>query len=265
MIPLFRKIRQKLLAQNQVTRYLAYAVGEIVLVVVGILIALQINTWNQNLQNLKQEQQLLAQLNIEYSSNLEQLNDKIFIRNGMLQSCLALLSYRKIDPYLVNVDSLNFHLSRMITRPTFNPMLGVTNEISSSGKLYLIKNGELRKELASFEGYLGDLTEEEMVIFNLTENLIQPFLVENYQMGKVNIAFLQDEDFMNIYSLGDVNKKIPLSELFESADYKPLLGHPNLEDYIGIVLTNTIYTNQQSEGVKEKIELILSLIKSETK
>ena len=47
MISFFRKIRQKLLSQNRVTRYLVYAIGEIVLVTIGILIALQINTWNE--------------------------------------------------------------------------------------------------------------------------------------------------------------------------------------------------------------------------
>ncbi|MEN2282966.1 DUF6090 family protein [Algoriphagus sp. SE2] len=48
MISLFRKIRQKLLSQNRVTRYLIYALGEILLVVIGILIALTINNWNTN-------------------------------------------------------------------------------------------------------------------------------------------------------------------------------------------------------------------------
>jgi hypothetical protein len=47
MISFFRKIRQKLLSQNKVTRYLVYALGEIILVVIGILIALQVNNWNE--------------------------------------------------------------------------------------------------------------------------------------------------------------------------------------------------------------------------
>jgi hypothetical protein len=265
MISFFRKIRQQLLSQNRITRYLIYAIGEIILVVIGILLALQINTWNQNRQDRKQEQQLLAQLEMEYNKNLEQLNSKIYIRKEMIKSCLKLLSYRKLESTIVDVDSLNFHLSRMTTRPTFNPVLGVTNELSNSGKLYLIKNAELRKELTSFESFLGDLSEEEMVIFNLTENTLQPFLIQHYQMGGVITQFLQDEDFMAIYSLGDTNKEIPLKELFQPADFKPYLYHPDLEDHIAIMISNTVYTNQQSEGVKEKIELILSLIKSETK
>jgi len=51
MLSFFRKIRQKLLSQNRVTQYLAYAIGEIILVVIGILIALQVNNWNENRKN----------------------------------------------------------------------------------------------------------------------------------------------------------------------------------------------------------------------
>jgi glycyl-tRNA synthetase alpha subunit len=51
MISFFRKIRQKLLQQNQVTRYLVYALGEIALVMIGILLALQVNNWNEDRKN----------------------------------------------------------------------------------------------------------------------------------------------------------------------------------------------------------------------
>ena len=65
MAKLFRKIRQSLLAKNRMRKYLIYAIGEIVLVVIGILIALQINSWNQDYQRSKLEQVLLAQVKFE--------------------------------------------------------------------------------------------------------------------------------------------------------------------------------------------------------
>jgi hypothetical protein len=59
MISFFRKIRQNLLSQNRVTRYLVYAFGEIFLVVIGILIALQVNNWNEGKKTLEQERRIL--------------------------------------------------------------------------------------------------------------------------------------------------------------------------------------------------------------
>lgn len=55
MLKLFRKIRQNLLSQGKTLRYFKYAIGEIVLVVIGILIALQINNWNERRKAFIQE------------------------------------------------------------------------------------------------------------------------------------------------------------------------------------------------------------------
>ena len=52
MIPFFRKIRKKMADDNKPLKYMRYAIGEIVLVVIGILIALQINTWNEERKNI---------------------------------------------------------------------------------------------------------------------------------------------------------------------------------------------------------------------
>ena len=78
MIRFFRNIRQKLAAENNVAKYLRYAIGEILLVVIGILIALQINNWNENrkerlieikyLKNLKHDLQNDSTDLIEYKS-----------------------------------------------------------------------------------------------------------------------------------------------------------------------------------------------------
>jgi hypothetical protein len=55
MIKFFRKIRQKLLTENKFSKYLIYAIGEILLAVIGILIALRINNWNKELKLVQQQ------------------------------------------------------------------------------------------------------------------------------------------------------------------------------------------------------------------
>jgi len=91
MIKFFRKIRQKLLSQNQVTRYLVYAIGEILLVTVGILIALQINTWNDERKASSQEVSNMKEIfeNLDYDINRYQNN-----RSRNLERSLGLDSLR---------------------------------------------------------------------------------------------------------------------------------------------------------------------------
>lgn len=71
MLKFFRKIRQNLLSEGKTGNYLKYAIGEIVLVVIGILIALQINNWNTNKTLSHEELKILTSLTEEFSQNLE--------------------------------------------------------------------------------------------------------------------------------------------------------------------------------------------------
>lgn len=75
MISLFRKIRQKLLSQSKVSRYVIYALGEIVLVVIGILIALQVNNWNLERIDQKAEKNALQDLKEEFTGQAKRLAD----------------------------------------------------------------------------------------------------------------------------------------------------------------------------------------------
>jgi Family of unknown function (DUF6090) len=249
--------------KNKTSRYLKYAIGEIVLVVIGILLALQINTWNQERLNRKQEIQLLNQLLIEYSNNLNQLNSKISIRNEVTRSSIKILNYRKVEVNEINIDTFNLHVSRTLTRPTFDPELGVTNELTNSGNLYLISNDELRNRITAFNSLLSALREEEMVIFNLIEERYIPFLIDNYQIGPVVANFITDYTFISKTLIIDsIRNKLP-ENIFEGVSPYELINHPDLSDYLLILIANTDYTNNESEGVKGNIEKIIALINQE--
>ena len=72
MIKFFRNIRQSLHNEGKTSKYFKYAIGEIVLVVIGILIALQVNNWNENRISFTKKEKLLNALKIEFKSNLTQ-------------------------------------------------------------------------------------------------------------------------------------------------------------------------------------------------
>ena len=84
MLTTFRKIRKSLLGSGQASRYLLYAIGEITLVVIGILIALQVNNWNESKKRLSKEKVILADLEQNIETNIEiegwcNLNEPVFI------------------------------------------------------------------------------------------------------------------------------------------------------------------------------------------
>jgi len=76
MIKFFRKIRQRLLTENKFSKYLIYAIGEIVLVVIGILIALQINNWNELRKTHIQDMEFLNNLKVELTVDISSLSDR---------------------------------------------------------------------------------------------------------------------------------------------------------------------------------------------
>ena len=143
MIKFFRKIRQNLLMENKTGkpalpagRYFKYAIGEIILVVVGILIALQINNWNQQRINNKQEQQILLQLKNEYEENLIEIDKKIRMRKDIINASHRILSIKEGNLYNISTDTITNDIFTLCSTPTFDPVIGTTNELLSSGKLY---------------------------------------------------------------------------------------------------------------------------------
>ena len=136
MLNFFRRIRRNLANQNKFVQYSRYAIGEIVLVVIGILIALQINNWNEQRKEIVQEQKILLQLKLDFNKNLEQLDEKISMRSDIIEASIKLLGF--IDnPESIELDSIFFQLSFLITDPTFDPK---KNNLIESGNLNLIRN-----------------------------------------------------------------------------------------------------------------------------
>lgn len=253
------------MAENEFSKYLIYAIGEIILVVIGILIALQINNWNEERLNRKQEQQILLQLSKEFTSNLTQIDQKIDIRNEMLNSCFKLLQFRNEKPESIDQDSLDAHLFRISLRPTFDPELSVSNELINSGKLYLIENTDLRNSVSSYSSFLSELKEEELAIFDLTEKQLIPFIRENYQLGRMMMVLLDDKELREKITTGEINSYNTMKDLVQKSDYRNLLSHPDFEDYLLQLISYTAYTNDQSTGVKEKTKNIIELIRTEIK
>jgi hypothetical protein len=153
MISFFRKIRQKLLAQNRVTRYLVYSLGEILLVTIGILIALQVNTWNENRKNQIESIVILKNLKSELIEDFSMMTYNIERLESRKASADYLYQLITNDAILSDLDSVAIVESLMRTGYIYKfvPSFAVYNEIQNSGKLNLIKSDSIKRNLAAYK------------------------------------------------------------------------------------------------------------------
>ncbi len=89
---LFRRIRHKLILDNKKTQYLKYALGEIVLVVIGILIAIQINNWNQSIKDNDSLNEYLTKIKTHTTEDIGQLEELTKGRKQIADLCKTLLN-----------------------------------------------------------------------------------------------------------------------------------------------------------------------------
>jgi len=92
MIKFFRKIRQKMLTENKFSKYLIYAIGEIVLVVIGILIALSINNWNQEQQQKKVLNNIYATIKVDLQQDIKNIDKIVNTSQPIEKDYLAIIN-----------------------------------------------------------------------------------------------------------------------------------------------------------------------------
>ncbi len=221
MIQFFRHIRKKLLSENRVSKYLVYAFGEIVLVVLGILIALQINTWNEQRKANKEEQALLREVHREFKENREQLDAIIAFNKGSLASCDSLLAKFPLKAEKSSVEYLIKYMDRSFQNYTFNASDGTINALINSSNLNLVKNDSLRRYLISWDGILEDYLEEEQNSKILLEQ-VYAFLRENITKRTLfsdqNLKIASDERIFNYL----VDRKYDLQNIIGATDTEGL-------------------------------------------
>lgn len=265
---IFRKIRGVMVQQNRVLKYCLYAVGEIILVVIGILIALQVNNWNIERINTKQETNILLQLKQEYTENLREIEQKIEIRYAMNTSIRTLIKYSDEGFEGTSLDTVYQHFSRTYYNPTFDGPTGVTDDLLSSGKLYLLKNDELRNLLTNWSGTKIKVTEEEQWLVNHILPKYVDYVTKNYDIMKLQSrterSVLERDLYLNNMAISvESIKKVSLTESFGQTDRKEFSKFINdtiITNYQVDISRKNSLANDQSFGLKLEIQEILSLI-----
>jgi hypothetical protein len=218
MIKFFRKIRQNLLSEGKTGKYLKYAIGEIVLVVIGILIALSINNWNEQRKTNKREQNLLSALKQEFIHNQRELQTVIEINRNNIEGAgefASILSPK--ETMLSDLEIAKYWDKAFRQEAIFRPSLGVLNEAISSGNLSIIKNTELRNMLSSFDAELQQLRKQEETVFDFRMECYQS-LRNSGNFRKILDNVMETETWYKLSSspFENSNKALLQSERFEN-------------------------------------------------
>tara|TARA_R110002051_G_scaffold4683_4_gene25999 strand:- start:33254 stop:33979 length:726 start_codon:yes stop_codon:yes gene_type:complete len=178
MIKFFRNIRKNLLNEDKTVKYIKYAFGEIILVVIGILIALQVSNWNTQRNNTTAEQEVLADLNTEIKSNISALEKIIDEHEKSLVAGETIKSLIVDTDKLKNIpnDSLKPIIQLMNYNWTYDPKLGILNSVINSGRINLIQNKEIRYLLSSVKEYIVDANESTGVIGKIRGEYYWPMI-----------------------------------------------------------------------------------------
>lgn len=199
MIRFFRKIRQNLLAENKFSKYLIYAIGEIVLVIIGILIALTINENVKNRNNLELRDLYIIQLNDEASRNINQLND---YKNNTLE---MIKDVDTLIQLLVNKEYDNPELSSksviLFNSNEFYPIMITYENLKSSGDLKLFNDLDLRNSISEPYETFNEIKTAESIDKKAIESYYENFLIPNvsfWDMSTNSKSYAKETYFQNM-------------------------------------------------------------------
>lgn len=171
MIHFMRKSHFDDLIQNKVVKYLLNAVGEIFLVVIGILIAISLDNLNSERKAAQQEYQLLLSLKSDLLESKERLLSAMDSQKEILRCNIALIHLYEGGISLSDTDSIKFYLVDAFAWFRAELVTGTYDALINAGNSELIKNDKLRKILAEFNSILKAGFEDQESSMNLINNM----------------------------------------------------------------------------------------------
>ena len=252
MIKFFRHIRRSLINQNQMGKYLKYAIGEIILVVIGILIALQINNWNEGRKANQEEKNLFANLKVDFESRLIELKEfnaareKSTVAALELNTIIADKNYRLKD---AEIDSL---LSKLINGFKFNEEFKMLEVLFNTGLINDIKNEELKRQLVEWPQKVEEMLEEQRMFNQLIDNRWTPHITRYLSLRDIYEKF----DFRQY----NIPSGEPVTLL---KDYDGFLANPLTENYLVQFQLLMRVNYMDTKTLISSAEHIVSLLDSE--
>ncbi len=235
------------MSENKTSKYFKYAIGEIILVVIGILIALQINNWNESRKLRNQELKYLENLRSDLKLNITDIAQFLESGNSSIESANKVLEYFEGKP-IEDLNDLNYHATNVYIWYRFTLHDNTYKELINSGNIGIISNDSIKNGLLNLQALYNKLkNEEDHFRYDMEELMYTPA----YEMLKMNDLI---KNFTYQVSNGQDGENISLSR----TNYENLLK--NLKHENGFVMAIYEHTKMNAH-FNEMNELCSSLIK----
>ena len=255
MIPFFRKIRNqpageagKMADDNKPAQYMRYAVGEIALVVIGILIALQINNWNDDRKDKKSERAYLLNIKNDLLRDVASLEDHIINRKEKVNAARNILKLMDSNNSF-DLIKLNEDFNMMVLIGYFKPNNVTIEELINSGNVNIISNDSIKNQLLNLEfAYKSNLESIDHENFDYEEYISKPYFnsIDFYPSFKILID-------------GEDKKKVN----HEYSDYKSLLENKTFKNgCVNQLWMSLAFINSYTK-ISDQSKLIIKLIDQE--
>ncbi|MEZ4686643.1 MAG: DUF6090 family protein [Bacteroidia bacterium] len=232
----------KLFSGKGFSGYMLYAIGEIILVVIGILLALEINNWNEYNKERKEEQYLLSGFATDIENDVRHLNNIINDtrqRKLMVDSIYALLqkpSPEKLGDFI----SLQEHL---MVDNYFVPNRATFDQGIASGKIQFIQNNGLRESIFEYYSYIANKRNNDHSAYHFTNEFIVPAIVEEVFSSREMITAMEGVE--------NQLPKLDLNKIAKSPRYYQALIYARGDQY---QLTDWNNYKRSAEALKDAIE-----------
>lgn len=250
----FRKIRQRLVSENRLRSYFLYAIGEIILVVIGILIALTINNSQQDKILEKKEQTYLKGLRSEFEVSKQKLVKLIEINKRNYLGAKQILEFT-INPEVVPTEEQfsNLLYQSFSFDIAFNPNNSLLNEMINSGSLKDISNPQLRIYLTNWISTLDDISGQEQDLANEREKVLDMFR-------------RNENSIRTIFEYANANQQVSFAKSENTVSNLNLLRSVAFENNM-FMFYLTSYSTQESHynPLMESLNAILKLLEAEIK
>ena len=218
MIPFFRKLRKKMADDNRPLKYARYAIGEILLVVIGILIALQVNTWNEQRKQRQIELKYFYNLKNDLLADIQLLDVMIDLSSSKVKAAKS-IKITANGGTIGSVYDFSSQMKTLIFVGEFIPNDNTYQEMKSSGNFSTIDNDDLKLKLMNLKKtylVIAGAHEHMRYDYNVFLEDFQKYIDwgKYYDLEKSIIPNDPDECFVANYYIEDDDDADPLFRLF---------------------------------------------------